>query len=63
MRGKSMTMADLTGKLDQLLATHEYPVFGGYGRDYLKDRAMQHADKEWQRLKLLIKSGEHLPSA
>ncbi|MBB3862209.1 hypothetical protein GGQ88_003507 [Novosphingobium hassiacum] len=63
IRGKSMTMADLAQKLDQLLTTHEYPVFEGYGRDYLKDRAMQHAKTEWDRLQVLIKSGEHLPAA
>lgn len=64
LRGKSMTMAQLSKKLDQLLSTHEYPVFEGYGgRDYLKDRAMQHAEREWRRLKELIKSGEHLPTA
>lgn len=62
IRGKSMTMAGLSGKLDQLLSTHEYPVFEGYGRDYLKDRAMQHAEAEWKRLKALIKSGQHLPA-
>lgn len=64
LRGKSMTMAELSSKLDQLLSTHEYPVFDGYdGRDYLKDRAIQHAEREWRRLKELIKSGEHLPTA
>lgn len=62
MRGKSMTMDHLAAKLDELLSTHEYPVFRGYeGREYLKDRAMEHARREWDRLKALIKSGEHLP--
>jgi hypothetical protein len=60
MRGMSMTMAGLAKKLDQLLTTHEYPVFEGYdGRDFLKDRAMQHAEIEWKRLKALIKAGAH----
>lgn len=63
LRGKSMTMDDLGAKLDQLLSTNEYAVFDGYeGRDYLKDRAMEHARREWDRLKSLIKSGEHLPA-
>lgn len=63
LRGKSMTMNDLGGKLDQLLSTNDYAVFDGYeGRDYLKDRAMEHARLEWNRLKALIKSGEHLPA-
>jgi hypothetical protein len=62
LRGKSMTMADLATKLDRLLTTNDYPVFAGYsGRDYLKDRAMQHAQKEWTRLQDLIRSGQHLP--
>lgn len=64
IRGKSMKMADLAGKLDQLLSTNEYPVFAGYdGRDFLKDRAMEHARRELARLKGLVKSGEHLPQA
>lgn len=63
LRGQSMKMDDLAGKLDQLLSTNEYPVFDGYsGRDYLKDRAMEHARREWDRLKALIKSGQHLPA-
>lgn len=62
MRGKSMTMADLSAKLDQLLSTNEYPVFSGYsGRDFLKDRAMDHAKIEWERLRKMIQTGEHLP--
>lgn len=63
IRGKSMTMDELAKKLDQLLETNEYPVFAGYGRDYLKDRAMEHAQKEWQRLKDLLRSGQHLSPA
>lgn len=64
IRGKSMTMAELANKLDQLLSTNDYDVFEGYsGREYLKERAMQHARREWDRLKNLIRSGEHLPAA
>jgi len=59
----SVTMAELASKLDRLRTTNDYPVLEGYsGRDYLKDRAMQHAQKEWGRLKELIRSGQHLPS-
>lgn len=62
LRGKSMTMADLAEKLDQLMSTNEYPVFAGYeGRDYLKAQAVNHATREWNRLQDLIKTGEHLP--
>eukprot|EP01012_Entosiphon_sulcatum_P025143 TRINITY_DN3041_c0_g1_i1.p1 TRINITY_DN3041_c0_g1~~TRINITY_DN3041_c0_g1_i1.p1 ORF type:complete len:351 (+),score=64.36 TRINITY_DN3041_c0_g1_i1:356-1408(+) len=50
LRGKSMTMNELARKLDALLETNDYAVFEGYsGRDYLKDRAMQHAEVEWRR--------------
>src|SRR6476659_9443 len=31
-----------SAQLGKLLATNDYPVFGGY-RDYLKDRAMEQA--------------------
>jgi hypothetical protein len=48
LRGKSMTMDALAHKLDALLATNEYAVFPGY-RDYLKGRAMEHAEVEWKR--------------
>ena len=48
IRGKSMTMEELATKLDALLQTNDYAVFRGY-RDFLKDRAMQHADVEWKR--------------
>jgi hypothetical protein len=49
IRGQSMTMAALSAKLDRLLETNEYAVFPGYGRDYLKDRAMEHAAIEFRR--------------
>lgn len=61
MRGKSMSMEQLSDKLDGLLSTNDYEVFEGYGRDYLKARAMEHAKVEWERLQALIKSGQHLP--
>lgn len=62
IRGKSMTMDELGNKLDQLLATNEYPVFSGY-RDYLKDRAVAHAELEWERFMESVRRGEHLPPA
>lgn len=49
LRGHPTTMADLTLKLDQLLAINEYPVFPGY-QDYLREKAKQHAEREWQSL-------------
>lgn len=62
IRGQSMTMAELSDKLDKLLATNDYPVFSGY-RDYLKDRAMDHAEREYKRFLEAVKSGKHLPTA
>ena len=57
-----MTMADLANKLDALLATNDYPVFSGY-RDYLKERAMDHAEIEWHRWSDAVARGELLPAA
>jgi hypothetical protein len=45
IRGQTMTMRELTEKLDALLQINEYPVFRAYG-DYLKPKAMQHAQVE-----------------
>lgn len=62
MRGQSMTMHDLSGKLDQLLETNEYAVFPGY-RDWLKERAMEHAEIEYHRWSEAVASGAMLPAA
>jgi hypothetical protein len=40
-----MTMDELNKKLDDLLTTNEYPVFGGY-RDYLAKAAKDYAERE-----------------
>jgi hypothetical protein len=56
IRGKSMTMDDLAVKLDELLKTNDYAVFTGY-RDFLKDRAMEHAKTEWNRWQKLLTKG------
>jgi hypothetical protein len=45
LRGQKMTMKELSRKLDALLETNEYPVFKEY-KDYLKTRAVQHAQTE-----------------
>lgn len=55
-------MADLSRKLDALLETNEYAVFPGY-RDYLKDRAMEHAEIEWHRWSDAVARGAMLPAA
>lgn len=61
IRGKSMTMDDLACKLDDLLKTNDYAVFHGY-RDFLKDRAMEHAATEWKRFQKMLADGSHLPA-
>ncbi len=62
IRGRSMTMDDLAAKLDELLKTNDYAVFTGY-RDFLKDRAMEHAEAEWGRFQKMLADGTHLPVA
>lgn len=62
IRGKSMTMDDLSCKLDELLKTNDYAVFSGY-RDFLKDKAMEHAKTEWTRFQKMLADGSHLPTA
>ena len=57
-----MTMDDLAAKLDELLKTNDYAVFGGY-RDYLKNRAMEHALHEWKRFQKMLADGSHMPLA
>jgi hypothetical protein len=46
IRGKKLTMKDLSKKLDDLLSVNEYPVFAGY-KSFLKDRAIKHAKAEY----------------
>ncbi|HEY1796662.1 MAG TPA: RhuM family protein [Stellaceae bacterium] len=46
LRGRQLTMTQLSAKLDQLLETNEYPVFREY-KEYLKDRAIKHATAEY----------------
>ena len=57
-----MTMDDLANKLDELRKTNDYAVFEDY-RDYLKDRAMEHAATEWKRFQKMLTDGTHLPVA
>lgn len=45
LAGKNMTMKILHNQLDNLLQLNGYPVFDGYV-DYLKDKAMRHAERE-----------------
>lgn len=45
LMGKKLTMKDLHEQLDKLLELNGYPVFDGYN-DFLKDRALEHAERE-----------------
>ncbi|MFA7496949.1 MAG: RhuM family protein [Acidithiobacillus sp.] len=58
LRGENMTMKQLHKQLDNLLLLNGYPVFGGY-KDYLKEEAMAHAERE-HKLHMEIKKLELL---
>jgi len=58
LANKKMTMKSLHSQLDNLLRLNGYPVFDGY-IDYLKDRAKEHADREYETF-IEIKKLEHL---
>lgn len=58
LMSKKMTMSGLHEKLDDLLSLNGYPVFSGY-EDYLKPKALQHAETEHNAY-LEIKKLEHL---
>ncbi|MFK5915489.1 MAG: RhuM family protein [Woeseiaceae bacterium] len=58
LSGKKMTMKSLHKQLDNLLRLNGYPVFDGY-IDYLKDRAIKHADNEYKAF-IEIKKLEHI---
>lgn len=45
---KNLTMKDLQEYLDDLLKLNGYPVFNDY-KDYIKDNAMEHAEREHTR--------------
>lgn len=45
---RDLTMKDLQKYLDDLLKLNGYPVFNDY-KDYLKDHAMEHAEREYGR--------------
>jgi hypothetical protein len=57
LRGKTMTMKELGRKLDDLLRVNDYPVFDGY-KDYLKDRAIKHAQVEYARFSLRLRQDD-----
>jgi hypothetical protein len=46
LRGKTMTMAELGRKFDELLKVSDYPVFTGW-KDYLREKAIKHAQAEY----------------
>ncbi len=58
LSSKNMTMKSLHDQLDNLLRLNGYPVFDGYV-DYLKDRAIEHAEQEYEAF-IEIKKLEHL---
>ena len=54
LRGQALTMAEMASKFDELIAVQGHPVFKEY-RDYLKDRAMAHAEREFAAYKSEVK--------
>lgn len=46
IRGQAMTMAELSAKFDDLLRFQGHSVFSEY-KDYLKDKANAHAQREY----------------
>ena len=54
LRGQALTMAEMASKFDELIAVQGHPVFKEY-RDYLKDRAMAHAEREFAAYKIEVK--------
>lgn len=53
---KNLTMKDLQEYLDDLLKLNGYPVFNDY-KDYIKDQAMEHAEREYARFVDIKKLG------
>jgi len=47
-------MTEMASKFDELIAVQGHPVFKEY-RDYLKDRAMIHAEREFVAYKQEVK--------
>jgi len=62
IRNKSMTMGELSTKLDELLKFNEYPVFQEY-KDYLKDKAVRHAVAEYAMFLMRLKKEDVKPIA
>lgn len=58
LAGKNMTMSMLHSQLDKLLELNGYAVFEGY-KDYLKDDAKEHAQREYEKF-LEIKKLEYI---
>lgn len=58
LSNRKMTMKSLHEQLDNLLRLNGYPVFDGY-IDYLKDRAIKHAENEYKAF-IEIKKLEHI---
>ncbi len=54
LRGQELTMAEMANKFDELIAVQGHPVFREY-KDFLKDRAMAHAECEFEAYKREVK--------
>lgn len=57
LRGRQLTMGQLEAKFDALMTMSDYPVFPGY-KDYLRDRAVKHAQAEYARWLVRLKADD-----
>lgn len=51
MKGKQITMAELTVKMDKILEFNEMPVFPGYKAGFQRDKADAHAHRQYDLFK------------
>lgn len=50
LRGQNLTMEEMSSKFDELIAVQGHPIFREY-QDFLKNRAMAHAQREYEVFK------------
>ncbi|MEH2543224.1 MULTISPECIES: RhuM family protein [unclassified Bradyrhizobium] len=61
VRNKVMTMADLSKKLDELIAVNDYEVFGGYKSGVSRQRADEHATEQYARFLVRLRKDDVRP--
>lgn len=61
-RGHTMTMEELTTKLNALLQVNDYPVLYQYPKDFLRNKANAHADKVYEEYQAQLQAPEVMKS-